>query len=70
MQNSLWNDDLKMWRIPESDLIKLPPATQKSGLHCIHPLVIHSENQHNNQNEIVVGEKVSISNIAFLFLSY
>ncbi|XP_032579910.1 kinesin-like protein KIF17 isoform X2 [Drosophila sechellia] len=63
LQNSLWNDDIKMWRIPESDLLKLPPATLKSGLHCIHPLVIDSKNQHN-QNEILEGERKKTSSLS------
>ncbi|XP_043657618.1 osmotic avoidance abnormal protein 3 isoform X2 [Drosophila teissieri] len=63
-QNSSWNDDLKMWRIPKSDSIKLPPATQKTGIHFIHTSMTDSNkcihvNQHDNQNEIVVGEKKS-----------
>ncbi|XP_043657619.1 kinesin-like protein KIF17 isoform X3 [Drosophila teissieri] len=67
-QNSSWNDDLKMWRIPKSDSIKLPPATQKTGIHFIHTSMTDSNkcihvNQHDNQNEIVVGEK-EISNMS------
>ncbi|XP_044316591.1 osmotic avoidance abnormal protein 3 [Drosophila rhopaloa] len=44
MQNSSWNDDLKMWRIPEIDSLKLPPASVKSGLNRIHSSVIDSTN--------------------------
>ncbi|XP_039232953.1 osmotic avoidance abnormal protein 3 isoform X3 [Drosophila yakuba] len=67
--NSTWNDDLKMWIIPKSDSIKLPPATQKTGNHCIHTSVTNSNkcihvNQHGNQKEIVVGEKEETSNIS------
>ncbi|XP_017062611.1 osmotic avoidance abnormal protein 3 isoform X2 [Drosophila eugracilis] len=35
MQNSSWNEDLKTWRIPEIDSLKLPPATLKSGVYRI-----------------------------------
>ncbi|XP_034670493.1 osmotic avoidance abnormal protein 3 isoform X2 [Drosophila subobscura] len=26
LENSVWNDDLKVWRIPDTDSLKLPPA--------------------------------------------
>ncbi|XP_002027584.2 osmotic avoidance abnormal protein 3 isoform X1 [Drosophila persimilis] len=26
LENSFWNDDLKVWRIPDTDTLKLPPA--------------------------------------------
>nr|XP_036672734.1 uncharacterized protein LOC108020350 isoform X14 [Drosophila suzukii] len=44
MRNSSWNDDLKIWRIPEIDSLKLPPATPKSGFHRIHSSIIDSNN--------------------------
>ncbi|XP_017130609.2 kinesin-like protein KIF17 isoform X1 [Drosophila elegans] len=50
LQNSSWNDDLKMWRIPVIDSLKLPPATLKSALHRTHSSVIGSNYTYINQN--------------------
>ncbi|XP_037708099.1 osmotic avoidance abnormal protein 3 isoform X3 [Drosophila subpulchrella] len=44
LRNSSWNDELKIWRIPEIDSFKLPPATPKSGFHRIHSSTIDSNN--------------------------
>ncbi|XP_043063567.1 osmotic avoidance abnormal protein 3 [Drosophila ficusphila] len=41
LKNSLWNDELKVWRIPEIDDLKLPPASQRSGLNRVHSSILY-----------------------------
>ncbi|KAH8342742.1 hypothetical protein KR084_005635, partial [Drosophila pseudotakahashii] len=59
LQNSFWNDDLKIWRIPEIDSFKLPPATLKSGLHRIHSSVTDSTNFKYNRDSKATEINVS-----------